>query len=75
MLRRIAGRGKNYRVGGVDFITFIEVFLAFYFVAGVILGVYFSEYALLPFHIMLAAGFGCVAAFTFWQARSIQRMG
>jgi cellulose synthase/poly-beta-1,6-N-acetylglucosamine synthase-like glycosyltransferase len=60
-------RGKNYLVGRAGPVAFVEGLLACYFVAGVILGLCFSEYAMLPFHLMLAVGFGCVAAYSFWQ--------
>lgn len=68
-------QGKNYSAGSVDAIMFIEGFLACYFAAGVLLGIYLAEYALLPFHAMLAAGFGFIAAQSFWQAKSTQQTG
>jgi cellulose synthase/poly-beta-1,6-N-acetylglucosamine synthase-like glycosyltransferase len=68
-------KDKVYRVGGVDSIAFIEALLACYFMLGVFIGLYFAEYALLPFHVMLTLGFGGVAAYSFLQASAPQRTG
>ena len=37
---------------------FIEMFLAFYFLAGVVLAFYFKDFGLMPFHLFLCIGFG-----------------
>ena len=71
--QRDSWKGKNYRVGDVDAVAFIEGLLACYFIFGVFVGFYLAEYALLPFHFMIALGFGCVAAYSFWQAKATQR--
>lgn len=71
--QRDSWKGKNYRAGSVDSVALIEGIMACYFMVGVFIGFYFAEYALLPFHLMLVSGFGCVAAYSFWQAKAMQR--
>ncbi len=66
-------KGKKYVVNGTDTITAIEFLLSLYFLSGVFLAFYLREYALLPFHIMLAVGFGLVAGYTVWQSRLTQK--
>jgi len=61
-------KGKKYLVDSTDVITVIEILLSLYFLTGVFLAFYLREYALLPFHIMLAAGFGVVAGYTISQS-------
>ena len=60
-------KNKNYQVNRIEAITFAECAMAIYFAAGVIIGLYLREYALLPFHIMLSAGFATVAGYSFRQ--------
>jgi cellulose synthase/poly-beta-1,6-N-acetylglucosamine synthase-like glycosyltransferase len=37
---------------------FIELFLGFYFLGGVLMAFYFKDYGLMPFHLLLCIGFG-----------------
>ena len=39
---------------------FAEIFLAIYFLAGVVLAFYYQDYGLLPFHLLLFTGFSCL---------------
>jgi hypothetical protein len=68
-----AGKGtwndKKYRALRANPITILEALFAIYFVGGIIVGIYHQEYGLLPFHIMLALGFGNVAFFSFKHTR------
>ncbi|MGA2368943.1 MAG: cellulose synthase family protein [Dehalococcoidia bacterium] len=66
-------KGKKYLVNSADIITMMEFLLSLYFMSGVFLAFYLREYALLPFHVMLALGFGVVAGYSIWQSRSIQK--
>ncbi|MGA9048939.1 MAG: cellulose synthase family protein [Dehalococcoidia bacterium] len=66
-------KGKKYLVDSTDIITVLEFLLSLYFLSGVIFAFYLREYALLPFHIMLALGFGTVAGYSIWQSRLIQK--
>lgn len=54
-------RDKVYRAVGVSKLTFVEAALAAYFFFGISMGIAFKEFGLLPFHAMLAFGFGFVA--------------
>lgn len=51
----------------ISLMTLFELFLAFYFLGGVFTGIYFSNYGMLPFHLMLFAGFGTVSFYTVRQ--------
>ena len=62
-------RDKKYRALKANPITVIEALFTFYFIGGVALGIYHQEYGLLPFHLMLALGFGNVAFFSFKHTR------
>jgi len=50
-------KGKRYLESQISLITVIEGFLSLYFLFGVCSAFYLNEYALLPFHLMLFAGF------------------
>lgn len=47
-----------------SWITLLESILLLYFVLGIAAGVYLKDYDLLPFHLMLAAGFALVVFYT-----------
>ena len=66
-------KNKKYQVNKVEAITFVECAMAIYFAAGIFFGLYLREYALLPFHIMLSAGFATVAGFSLRQANRMQK--
>jgi cellulose synthase/poly-beta-1,6-N-acetylglucosamine synthase-like glycosyltransferase len=57
-LKRNLGRG-----------TLAELFLAAYFLAGIVVGFLLHDYGLLPFHIMLATGFGLVSYYSVKHSR------
>jgi cellulose synthase/poly-beta-1,6-N-acetylglucosamine synthase-like glycosyltransferase len=73
--QRDTWQGKKYGAHGMDALTVIEGLMALYFVAGAFVGLYLREYALLPFHVMLALGFGATAGYTFWQSNTAQKTG
>ena len=60
---------KKYRALKVNPITVVEALLSIYFIFAVGLGVYFLEFGLMPFHVMLAVGFGYVAWYSFKHTR------
>ncbi|MGD0855132.1 MAG: cellulose synthase family protein [Dehalococcoidia bacterium] len=66
--RKDSWKNKKYQVNKIDAITFVECAMAIYFAAGIFLGLYLREYALLPFHIMLSVGFATVAGYSLRQA-------
>jgi hypothetical protein len=46
----------------------LEALLAAYFFAGIYLSIYFQNYGLLPFYIMLTLGFGYISYYSIKQA-------
>ncbi|MGI6369761.1 MAG: cellulose synthase family protein [Candidatus Kapaibacterium sp.] len=48
---------KNHKISGI---VIIEILLALYFVAGIILSIYYSELAAIPFQLMFLLGFGAI---------------
>lgn len=53
-------KNDAYLKKSVSPLVLIEGLLSMYFVSGIILGVYYQEFGFLPWHIMLAIGFGFV---------------
>jgi cellulose synthase/poly-beta-1,6-N-acetylglucosamine synthase-like glycosyltransferase len=68
--RRDSWRAKKYLVGGIRPLGVLEGVLAVYFLVGIYLDVYFQTYVLLPYHIMLATGFGTVFAYSMYHAKA-----
>lgn len=60
---------KKYRALKANPITVVEALLSIYFIFAVGLGFYFLEFGLMPFHVMLAVGFGYVAWYSFKHTR------
>ncbi|MCB2376698.1 glycosyltransferase family 2 protein [Hymenobacter sp. BT635] len=54
------GPSGRYRTRSFSALTVLEGMLTLYFVLGLGLGIYFGNYGLLPFHTLLALGFGLV---------------
>lgn len=54
-------KDKVYRARKVSWLTLFEFLLCLYFAGGIFLAFRFSEWGLLPFHLMLTFGFGFVA--------------
>ncbi len=63
-------RGKRYLTSGINWIAVLEGLMACYFAWGVYIGYRIVDYGLIPFHLMLALGFGTVSAYSFWQAKN-----
>jgi hypothetical protein len=53
-------QGRRYRTGGLDGLTLLEGLLALYFLSGLVAGIYFRDFGLFPFHLMLTVGYGLV---------------
>lgn len=60
---------RRYRTGGLDGLVLLEGLLAAYFVFGMAAGVYSHDLGLLPFHLLLAFGFGTVCYYSIRHAR------
>ncbi|MCR5886451.1 glycosyltransferase [Hymenobacter sp. J193] len=55
---------RRYRTGSLDALTWLEGLLAGYFLFGLGAGAYLREFGLLPFHLLLAVGFGLVFGYS-----------
>jgi cellulose synthase/poly-beta-1,6-N-acetylglucosamine synthase-like glycosyltransferase len=53
-------QANKYLVNKIDGGTILEALLTVYFLIGIFLSIYFQNYGLLPFYIMLTLGFGYV---------------
>lgn len=58
-------KGNKYLSTGIPPLAFFEGALALYFTAGLFLAWRYHDYGLLPFHLMLAFGFGAVSFLSF----------
>jgi cellulose synthase/poly-beta-1,6-N-acetylglucosamine synthase-like glycosyltransferase len=63
-----AWRTNKYLVNDINGTTVLEALLAAYFFMGIYLSVYFQNYGLLPFYIMLTLGFGYISYYSVEQA-------
>ncbi|HMU68816.1 MAG TPA: glycosyltransferase [Chitinophagales bacterium] len=61
---------KKYVASRVSPITYLEGIFSLYFLSGIIMGIYYQDYGLLPFHIMAFMGFALIFYFSFKHARS-----
>jgi cellulose synthase/poly-beta-1,6-N-acetylglucosamine synthase-like glycosyltransferase len=50
-------KNKKYTSGRIGFVTWLEGLMGVYFLGGAVIGVYFNDYGLMPFHLMSAFGF------------------
>jgi cellulose synthase/poly-beta-1,6-N-acetylglucosamine synthase-like glycosyltransferase len=63
-------KDKKYKAIRSNPVTLAEGFLTLYFLSGVAVSIYFGDYGLLPFHIMLTLGFAYVFYFSVKHARA-----
>ena len=59
-------KGKRYLASGISFITVLEGIFMLYFISGIALSFYYSNFAMLPFFAMLTFGYGFVF---YWSVR------
>ena len=57
-------QGRRYRTGTLDGLTLLEGLLALYFLLGLGAGFYLRDFGLVPFHLLLAVGFGLVCYYS-----------
>ncbi len=55
---------KKYRAFKVNSLTIIEMLITVYFMCAIAYSIYLEDYGLLPFHVMLAFGFGVVSFYS-----------
>ncbi|MGV3642291.1 MAG: histidine kinase, partial [Adhaeribacter sp.] len=70
-LRQGGGNWKDsaYALHRVPLSTWLEAGLSLYFLAGVVLAFRLQDFTMLPFHLMLALGFGLVSFYSFKHSR------
>lgn len=64
-------RQRSYFTSGISFITILEGLLCVYFIFAIVLAFILKEYGLLPFHSILALGFGIVFIYSLLHSRQI----
>jgi hypothetical protein len=63
-------KGNKYLAQKINPLTFVELFLTLYFLAGIGFAFYLQDFGLIPFHIMLCLGFGLVTFYSLRHARA-----
>lgn len=61
---------NKYLAGGLSWFNWLELALVIYFVGGVVLAFVWRDFGLVPFHLMLALGFGAVFVYTVKHLRA-----
>ncbi len=60
---------RRYRLRETGQLPFAEALLALYFLVGLAADFYYADYGLLPFHVLLVAGFGTLAGYAWHERR------
>ena len=63
---------NKYLKRGISLLTVFEGVLSLYFLSGIGLAFYLNDYGLLPFHVMLTAGFGLVFFYSLKHALKLK---
>lgn len=66
---------NKYLVSAINPLTVFEGFLAIYFLSGIFFAIRYSDFGLLPLHIMLAFGFGTVCFYSFLHSMKFFKRG
>lgn len=66
-------KGNKYLTSSINLLTILEGVLALYFLAGILIGAWLQDFGLLPFHLMLALGFGLVFYYSVNHSKSIMK--
>ncbi|MBC8173633.1 MAG: glycosyltransferase [Chitinophagales bacterium] len=62
-------KNKKYISRKIGVITYLEGLFMLYFLSGMIMGVYYGDYGLFPFHLIAATGFGIIFYFSLKHSR------
>ena len=62
-------KNSKYISRKINPLTYVELFLSVYFIAAIGIGIYLGDSGLMPFHIMLAFGFGVIGLFSVKHAK------
>ena len=65
-------QSNKYLISAITPVTFIEGLLAIYFLSGIVFAFYYSDYGLLPFHVMLSFGFGTVCYYSLIHSKPLK---
>jgi cellulose synthase/poly-beta-1,6-N-acetylglucosamine synthase-like glycosyltransferase len=57
-------KNKKYTVTKISPITYLEGLFSLYFLSGIIMGFYYEDYGLLPFHMLAFSGFALIFYFS-----------
>ncbi len=68
-------KNKQYASRRIGWLTWLEMLLMLYFLAGAAIGLYYQDYGLLPFHLMSAFGFGLIVFYSVRHARAPREGG
>ena len=63
-------KNKQYASRRIGWLTWLEMLLMLYFLAGAAIGLHYEDYGLLPFHLMSAFGFGLIVFYSVRHARA-----
>jgi cellulose synthase/poly-beta-1,6-N-acetylglucosamine synthase-like glycosyltransferase len=66
-------KNNKYLNKSISLLTLCEGFLSLYFLSGVVIAIYFRDFALLPFHLMLTMGFGLVFYYTMKHSMGLEK--
>jgi len=62
-------KGNKYIITNISVLTLLEIGFMIYFLVGVYYGLVYKDYVMLPFHSMLALGFGYVSFYSLFHKR------
>jgi cellulose synthase/poly-beta-1,6-N-acetylglucosamine synthase-like glycosyltransferase len=65
-----ANKYVNKKIG---LLNLMEIFLCCYFLIGIAVGIYLKDFGMLPFHMMLAVGFGLLFYYSLKHARFVKK--
>tara|TARA_B110000093_G_C12933805_1_gene394781 strand:- start:20 stop:223 length:204 start_codon:yes stop_codon:yes gene_type:complete len=65
----VFGKKNKYISRKINPLTYVELLLSVYFIAAIGIGIYLGDSGLMPFHIMLAFGFGVIGLFSVKHAK------
>lgn len=62
-------KNKKYTASKISPITYLEGIFSLYFLSGIIMGFYYEDYGLLPFHMLAFSGFAIIFYFSLKHSR------
>jgi cellulose synthase/poly-beta-1,6-N-acetylglucosamine synthase-like glycosyltransferase len=64
-------KNKKYTSGRIGWLTWMEGLMGLYFLGGALVGIYYDDYGLMPFHLMSSFGFLLIFYFSVRHAWSV----